>query len=295
MTVRTMAKRIALIINPVSGGARGADLHRFEGIATEHGWSLDVLGTEHTGHATELARRASDEGFDLVVAAGGDGTINEAVNGLAMRQTPLGIVPLGTANVLAREVGIPLEPEDAFRRAISFEPEDIALGHLESGGLSRYFCLMAGVGFDASVVHNVNTALKKRIGKWAYVLKALQTFVLWQSPSMNVTVDGQPNLCQSAIICNARKYAGDFVMAPQADIRQPGFTVVLIKGMDRKTILGFALALVGGRHLGLRNVEAINGQEIMIDSEAFMQVDGDSFGRAPATITALPAALRLVC
>lgn len=292
-----MARRAALIINPASGGAGQADMNRLEGIATGMGYELDVIETERAGHATELAAEAIGS-FDIVIAAGGDGTITETVNGLAGTDIPLGIVPLGTANVLARETGIPLTPHMAFEAALSRAPQSISLGHMEAGGLSSYFCLMAGVGYDASVVHNVNTGLKKVIGKGAYVLKALETLALWSAPELGVTVDGKANECQTVVICNARKYGGDLIMAPGADIGKPGFEVIMLKGKGRTELMNFLISFglmnASARHLNGRNVEVVSGQDIRVEGNAHIQLDGDDFGPAPALISARPDALRLV-
>ena len=291
-----MAKHAALIINPASGGARKLDIGRCEGIATELGFALDILRTEHAGHATLLARQASGAGAHLIIAAGGDGTVNEVINGLALTGTPLGIVPLGTANVLALETGIPPEPEAALRLALATEPKSISLGNIRAGEHSQYFCLMAGAGFDARVVHNVNTSLKQYLGKTAYVLKALQTLMLWDSPELTLTIDGQAHTCQTAVVCNASRYAGNFIMAPEADISKPGFQVVMLMRPGQRAMLGFAMAFARGRHTGMDGVKVIKGDSIRIEGDTPIQLDGDDFSstiKAPASISAASDALRL--
>ena len=287
-------KHVALIINPVSGGAKRADLARFEGIVTEHGASLDILRTERAGHATELARQASQDGADLVIAAGGDGTVNETLNGLINTQTPLGIIPLGTANVLARETGLPMNPEDALVAALEKNANSISLGHIDAAGESRYFCLWAGTGFDSHVVHNISTSIKKIIGKGAYVLQAIQSLLGWESREIRLTIDSESHSCCTAIICNARMYGGSFVMAPGADITGNDFEVVMLKGTGRMKMLIFALAFVIGKHTALASVHRIKGKNISIDGSSGFQLDGDDFASGSAKLTIVPDALKLV-
>lgn len=289
-----MSRKIALIINPVSGGYRKLDLARLEGIATGQGCSLDVLKTERAGHATELAREASDNGIDLLLAGGGDGTINETINGIAGTDTPLGIVPLGTVNVLARECGLPLAPEAAFRAAIERDPQRISLGHIRTGEREKYFAFVAGAGFDAHVVYNVNTGLKKFIGKGAYITKALSTLTLWKPPRMQVTIDGTEHVCQLLVACNGRDYGGNFIMAPEADICAPDLDFILLKDMSHSAMLKFALAFGLGRHLSLSGVEVIKSSHASVSGQAHVQLDGDYFSTSPAEISSVPHALRLV-
>jgi YegS/Rv2252/BmrU family lipid kinase len=289
-----MARRIALIINPVSGRAGKLDLSRLEGIATEQGSALDVLGTERAGHAIGLAREAREDGFDLVLAGGGDGTINEVINGLALSDTPLGIVPLGTVNVLARECGLPLEPEGAFRAALEREPRKIALGHIHAGGEERYFSFVAGAGFDAHVVHGVNAGLKSLIGKGAYIAKAVAALALWKPPRLVVRINGKELDCQMVIASNGRDYGGAFIMAPEADLMQPELDFVLLTDMRPSAMLKFALAFGLGRHLSISGVETLKSKEAMINGKAHIQLDGDYFNTTPAEIRSVADALRLV-
>jgi YegS/Rv2252/BmrU family lipid kinase len=289
-----MERRIALIINPVSGGAGKLDLARLEGIATEHASALDVLRTERSGHATGLAREAREEGFDLVLAGGGDGTVNEAINGLALSATPLGIVPLGTVNVLARECGLPLDPENAFRIALEREPRKITLGHIKTGEVERYFSFVAGAGLDAHVVHGVSTGLKKLIGKGAYIVKAISTLALWRPPRLVVSVEGREIDCQLVVASNGKDYGGDFVMAPDADITEPGLCFTLLTDMRAVAMLKFALAFGIGRHLSIKGVETIAAPGARISGKAHVQLDGDYFSTTPAEISSVTDALRLV-
>src|SRR3712207_1505364 len=161
-----------IIGNPNSGraGSRGY-LERCAKILRSGGLDVDVLNTEHPDHATELATLAGDR---LVVAAGGDGTVNEVINGLGKNAT-LGILPLGTANVLARELGLPLDVEQACRRILNGERTQIDIGvATDRGGAERRFACMAGVGFDAHVVRAVTPRLKNYLGTLAFALTAFR-------------------------------------------------------------------------------------------------------------------------
>ena len=175
-----------IIGNPNSGRAGDEDyLERFAKILHSGGLAVEVLNTEHPNHATELASLARDR---LVVAAGGDGTVNEVLNGLSPGAT-LGVLPLGTANVLARELGLPLDPTEACRRILEGERSRVDFGvATDDGGAERRFVCMAGIGFDAKVISAVTPRLKRYLRRLAFQLAAFKvlfgnTFPLWRCSS----------------------------------------------------------------------------------------------------------------
>ncbi len=177
-----------IIFNPVAGRRRAAALWRVLDLLVENGVKIEVAETQHAGHATELARQAARGGEFMVVAAGGDGTIAEVANGLIGSQTALGIIPLGTANVLAKEYKLSTTPRAiantlAYKRCQRLWP-----GVAQLPGGQRVFVQMLGLGFDGAVVKGVQPMLKRAIGKGAYVWQSLWESVAYRFPDR--TPDG---------------------------------------------------------------------------------------------------------
>src|SRR5712692_5404774 len=163
--------RTTLIYNPVAGRLRGRGrdlLERAAGILTDAGYAVSMLPTAGPNSAGNLASKAIHDGTDIILAAGGDGTINEVLQGMAGASIPLGILPGGTANVLATEIGLERDLERAARLIPRSAARRIAVGRLDCGAGGRRFISMAGVGFDAHIVYNLSARLKQRFGKGAY-------------------------------------------------------------------------------------------------------------------------------
>ena len=186
MTVdqRVSPLRLTVIFNPTAGARRGRRLEATLRILRDEGCALDLRQTKAAGDAARLARAIDPTATDLVVAAGGDGTINEVINGLvegggASAPPALAIVPLGTANVLAAEIGLGTSPRAIADAVLKGRTVSLSLG--EANG--RLFALMVGVGFDAQVVRHVDLALKRRIGKAAYLWETLWQLVRFPFPS----------------------------------------------------------------------------------------------------------------
>src|SRR5919202_974288 len=197
-----------IIGNPNSGRAGDEGyLERFAKILRSGGLSVAVLNTEHPNHATELAALAGDR---LVVAAGGDGTVNEVLNGLSSEAT-LGILPLGTANVLARELGLPLDAEAACRRILDGEVSRVDFGvATDESGVERRFACMAGIGFDAKVVGTVTPRLKRFLRGLAFAITAFRVFFGNRFPNVEVVHGDETHLARFAIVANGHFYGGDY-------------------------------------------------------------------------------------
>ena len=226
-------RRTALIYNPFAGGFLGRRAHRLEHAAkilTDAGCSVDLIATEGPDTAGRLARAAVAGGAEWVIAAGGDGTISEVVSGLAGSTVPLGILPGGTANVLAHELQLPLRLEDAARRLLEWEPQRVALGLIESAQRPpRYFAMMAGAGFDADIVFHLNIEWKERLGRFSYWMGGLSR-IPRRLEQLRVHAGGEVYECSFALITRVRNYGGDFVIADDADLTSDDFSVVLLSG-----------------------------------------------------------------
>lgn len=283
-----MADKIIVIANPASG--RGGRLEKALSALRARGADHELLLTKGPGDAEPLARQAAASGHEMVLVAGGDGTFNEAINGLAGTSTPMGIIPVGTTNVLAYELGIPFDIEQAVERALSGKPRRVNLGRIEQGGRQRYFCLMAGVGFDADVVHGIDLKFKKRTGKLAYITRAVSALSSWRPEPFSVSVDGQAYECYSCIVCKASRYGGSFTLAREASLTEPLLHLRMIQSPSRLAIAGFALRMVAGAF----SEKCVSGREVRISGNANIQLDGDPHGNAPAAITVAEGALSLI-
>lgn len=272
-----------VIFNPAAGRRRTQRLWRVLDVMVHNGVKLEIAETLAPGHATQLARDAARSGQRMVVAAGGDGTIAEVAAGLDGSPTPMGIIPLGTANVLAHELGLPFMPQ-AVAAALAFgRTKALWPGIASSGGEARLFVQMLGTGFDAEVVHRVSLPLKRALGKGAYVLQGMREAVRYRFPRINVTIDGVPTDAGSVIVTKGRYYGGHYTLAPEASPMQPGFTVALFDRAGPLSALACGAALPLGllRHMpGLRLQRA---QEIHLGAHN-TQTDGDPAGSGPTIV-----------
>jgi len=289
-------KRIAVIFNPTAGSARRHRFYAVLALLEAAGCVLDILTTQGPGDAEKLARRIASSRPDAVVAAGGDGTINEAINGMAGSKTPLAILPLGTANVLALEIGLTLDPKEIAKWILQGSVRSISLGRLRSGDRQRYFSLMVGAGFDAHVVAGVSTALKRRIGKSAYVWEMVRQLFRFSFPDYMVRLDGKELKAASLVVANARYYAGRYILAPNAGLETSMFEVCLFDRSGWFSIIRYAIALDRGtlQSLSSFHLHKATKVEILGPSGDPLQMDGDGYGTIPVELTVEQEALRLV-
>src|SRR5215216_2741391 len=181
--------RALIVFNPGAGQADSAeqDIYAARDVWREHGWQVELRPTAGPGDGTRIAREAAEQGYHLVVAAGGDGTVNEVINGLAGTQTAMAALPIGTVNVWVREMGLPLQPRAAAQALLNAQIRTIDLGRAGE----RYFLLMAGVGFDAAVTAEVRSDEKRRLGILAYLLRAFALALRFRGANMRIFLDGK--------------------------------------------------------------------------------------------------------
>lgn len=275
-----------IIYNPAAGRRRAQLLWRVLDVMSGNGVRLELAETRHAGHAVELSRDAAGRGVRLIVAAGGDGTIADVANGLAGSDSRLGIIPLGTANVLAHELGLPFAPK-AVAAALAFgRTRALWSGVARSAGDSRVFVQMVGAGFDAQVVHRLSLGLKRAIGRQAYVAQSLRELSRYDFAPIRLRIDGKCFEAGSVVIAKGRFYAGRYMLAPGATPSEPGFTVALFTatGPIATMMYGAALPLnLISRMPGLRLIRASHVEIDSVDIPA--QADGDPVGCAPLTVT----------
>jgi diacylglycerol kinase (ATP) len=286
------AARFLVIANPAAGQRQRRRLARTLSALKAAGARVTLVETAAPGDAMRIAKACGADAFDSVVAAGGDGTINEVANGLLGRSLPLGIIPLGTANILALELGIDRDPRAIARTLIGGRRQAVHLGQMGE----RRFLAMAGVGFDAEVCAHVDLALKRRAGKFAYVWETLTGMFGYGFPALSVRVDGVRLPAHGVVVCNARHYGGPFVAAPEASMQDESLQVCLLGRPGVVNVLRYGLALVLGCLGRLDDVTIRTGREIVVEgpSDLPVQGDGDVLGRLPITIRVAPETIEIL-
>jgi len=248
--------------------------------------------------AGAIARERIAEGADLIVVGGGDGTINEAAEGMIGSRVPLGVLPCGTANVLATELKLGPNAEAAARNLCEWEPRRIAVGHLScDGGLvSRHFLLMAGLGLDAHIVYNVNGELKARTGKFAYWV-AGWSLLGKRLTQMEVESAGLRRSCSFALIARVRNYGGDFEIASSVRLSDDSFELVLFEGASSTRYVKYFVGMALKRLDRMKGVTILRAEQAKIWSPskaAYVQIDGEFAGHMPAEARIVKDALTLL-
>jgi diacylglycerol kinase (ATP) len=279
----TSFRHSLLIKNPTSG-ARWAFGLSSDTVRDLREWipSLDIAATEYRGHGTEMAREAAKSGYDLVIAAGGDGTLNEVLNGVFGTETPVAYIPVGTGNSIAYSLGLPIHAAGAVAALKKGEVRDAYLGL--AGG--RYFGLMVGIGFDAVAVREVPYPLKRAFGRLSYVLAGSVALLRYRYPTFRVTADGKTYDCTTVIVAKSQYYASRFKIAPETSLEIPDFQLCLFSGSGPLNYLKYAGAVVLNRHTKLPDVRSLKARRVEIKPEMGLlaQMDGDVMPEVPTEI-----------
>lgn len=291
------APRFAVIIaNPTSGFLLHHPHHLRETLdfLRRHGWRAELWHTHKAGEGQELARRAIEEHATMVIAAGGDGTINEIIQGLAGSETALGVLPTGTVNVWAREMGIPLDEAGARDVLVHGQLRSIDLGCING----RYFLLMVGIGLDGEVTQAVERKPLKRLGVLGYALAAL-----WFGPGyagFPVVVRNNGYVVKTralqVFIGNTQLYAGAFKFTWRARVDDGELDLCIVRKrnlLGRITVLWDFILRRDERRLWVR-YDTFSELTIETPRPIAYQIDGDPGGYTPATITVAPRALKVM-
>lgn len=285
-----------IIFNPTAGEGRRRRLDRaldaLRALAIRH----EVAETARAGHAAILARDAAQRGAPLVVAAGGDGTIAEVAGAILGSGSMLGILPLGTANVLACEIGIPLDPKRAAEVLARGRTMPLHPGHARfADGSERLFVQMMGAGLDAAVVANLPPGLKRLFGRAAYVMQTARELPRYGYPPIRAVLDGTEETATSVVVTKGHFYGGRFVLAPGAHPDQPGFHVALLRDAGALATLLAGAALPLGLFPKLPGVELRRARSVELRGPAIrVQADGDPAGSLPVTIADAGCALHVL-
>ena len=260
---------------------------------------MTVAPTTGPRTAGAIAREHIGRGADLILAAGGDGTVNEVAEGMVHSEVPLAVLPAGTANVLAMEMKLGGKFLQVAARLGECRPERVSVGHLtcSQGRVSRHFLLMAGAGLDARIVYNVNAGVKARIGKLAYWLAGWRLLGR-RLPEFTVEADGCRHVCSFALLSKVRNYGGDFEIARSVTLFDDRFELVLFEGRTSTRYVKYFAGLTLDRLLGMKGVVNCRARHARLssadDARVYVQVDGELAGYLPAEVTIVRDALTLL-
>ena len=282
-------RRGLLIYNPTAGQRdRRAAMRRVTESAKERGLELVNAPTGAPGHATEIVRSFLPSGLDVVAVCGGDGTISETAIGLGGSGVPLAILPGGTSNVLGRELSIPMDLEKAT--ALIFEGVPRMARLLLAN--DRPFLLWAGVGLDARIMGRTLPWLKRWLGRTGIFFTVAREFFRYEFPRLEVTVDGDRHEATFAVVCHATRYAGDWIIAPEAALDSDEMDVLLFTGRDRWKFFSLFRHIRLGKsgHLARGLARTVRGRTVTVRSlESYaieVHVDGDCVMETPITCRA---------
>ena len=313
-------RKAALLYNARSGGRRGqreSDLREALAILADAGVDAGITVTQSSADAADQARKAIAEDCDTVFACGGDGTIHDVLQGIGGTRVALGVVPMGTANALAHDLGLPLEPAKAVRAVIDGEHRRIAVGRLQAIGLegnstTRYFTVAVGVGVDAHLFYKLHSGMKQRMGMAAYYYKAWQLWfthrmekfsVAWGDESAAHVSLGKVTEMLAVRICN---FGGALrELAPGASLDRNDFRVVLCRTSNRLSYLMYVTRGLLGATFSVPGVDLLHSDHVRCDyiapqaagspaNRVYVEADGELVGTLPAEITIVPDALTLL-
>lgn len=297
-----MEKRNTILIsNPHAGRGgrvRARKIARFCEELRALGIEVEVAETNAPGHATLLAEKAARAGLDEIVVSGGDGTINEALQGVSGTNVRLAIWPTGTANVLARELRLPFDATAAAEVFARGRTQRVSIGRAtdERSNASRYFFLMAGVGLDASVARGVRPRLKRRMGAAAFWYSGLEHLALWKPESFEVEIDGQTYPATFTAIGNAPHYGSNLAITPRARLDSPEFEVCIVNSRSRFRYLYLLTHAMRSRGVAenLAGVRFLSATRVRATGRAHVQADGEIIGQLPMSFHIVPAAIEII-
>lgn len=268
-----------------------------------HGIAAEACPTSSPSDAAAIAARAVTQGVDIVISHGGDGTVNEVIQGMAGGGATLAVWSGGTTNIVARELGLPWRKEELAPIIGAGRTTRICLGRAtlrsardDSEAVERYFIMVAGIGLDASVCRAVNPSLKRISGKSAFGVSAVGHLAAWRAVPFDVTVDGQVARASFAVVANGASYGAPVVLAPDAQLERESFDVFALPPQRRNVsyLSEFLNCRRGGPNSTSGSVMRGATVEAKSDGEVWVQLDGEVAGRLPARFEIVPDALSVI-
>ena len=313
-------KRATIIYNPMSGrpARRAENVRQMAGMLGECGFDIEARATTGPAAATLLATEAVAAGADLIISYGGDGTLNEVIQGMAGSSTALAVWPGGTSNVIARDLSVPLNISQLAGIIASGKTRRIALGLAKTGvgdwelgvgcaepnqpsnpasqPLSRYFLMMAGIGLDASIARRVNPRIKRRTGEVAYWLSGIKHLFLWQPEPFVVEVDGRKYESTFALVGNGKGYGGGMTITPGAKLEEPWFEVYILPPQPNNFAYLRVLSTFMRGKPDLAGAQLVRATHVRANSahEPWVEADGEIIAPRPMSFEIVPDALSII-
>jgi diacylglycerol kinase (ATP) len=304
-------ERVEIIYNPAAGrsGRRAEDSQEMVRHLSDLGIVAEARPTSGPSDATRLAREAAERGVDVVVSYGGDGTLNEVLQGIVGSETALAVWAGGTANVVARDLKMPESVEEIARVVARGTTRRIALGvarhNANPNGLGaarlaepehRYFFMFAGIGLDASIARRVNSTLKKKTGQLAFWIEGLKHILTWRPEPFTLDVDGRKYSGVFALIANGKGYGGGLCMAPDAKLEEPSFDVYIVPRRATNLAYLFDLFACVRGTTGRTDAAIVRGRHVVANSshEPWVEVDGEVIGPLPMSFDVMPDAQSII-
>ncbi|MCX7914538.1 MAG: diacylglycerol kinase family lipid kinase [Thermodesulfovibrionales bacterium] len=313
-----MFEKIILIGNPIAGGYALRKIYRALRIFEKRGLEPTLFITKEKGNAETLARENRDRPSTLIVVAGGDGTYNEVANGLAGSNTPMAILPVGTTSVLAKELKMPNSITKAIDFVLTGNVQTVHLGKISSikepTRKSRFFLLMAGIGFDGEAVFGVNKKIKKYFGKVGYIASGLKVLCSYKPNPLDIiaydakvikkagsTIIEEKEVNKSihlkgffTVVGKSACYGGSFKFTPHAKLTDDTFYIFVAHSRGWFSIIRYFSGMVLQKHLAYKDISYLRAKRVEIWGDSKVQIDGDYAGTTPLRIEVVPDSLKLI-
>lgn len=289
-------KKTALIFNPMAGKATLKKVDFAIDFLLKRDIEATLQITEKKLDAQKLSLECLKNNFDTIIVAGGDGTINETIQPLLFSGIKIGILPLGTANVVARELKIPLSFKKALKLIVEGKERKVCAGKITftSTGYNRVFLLMAGLGFDAEVVFSNNDAMKRHFGKFSYLFTAFKTIFSYVPEKVTIFADGEEFSGYNAIISNSSFYGGNFKITKGASIFEPDFHSIILENDSPLDVIKVMISTLFKSHPAFDGLHFKITKKVEIKGKTKIQTDGEYIGYSPCVIEIIPNALTFV-
>ena len=254
---------------------------------------VHIEKTQYSGHATQIVKEYLKKRVDIVISAGGDGTLNEVVNGIIGSDIPLGIIPLGITNVFALELGIPMNPKKAIKLILEGHTKKVDVG--EANG--RAFTMMLGAGLDGYVIHNLSHEFKKKYGAPSHIIEGIKSYRTYNPEPIKVIADGRDlGTGYEVIIANTSSYGGSFKISPVASVDDGYLDVVIFRNGGILKDTRYFFSVIINRHLYLEDVNIYRAQEIYLEGKAvYYHLDSEKGGILPLTVKVKKQAIKVFC
>lgn len=286
---------IAIICNPTAGNGRGKkEGSKIDETLRRQGRACSLLLTEYPGHATALAKKAIEDGAELVLSVGGDGTAYEVASGLLGSSTPLGIIPAGTGNDFVKTIGVPMQPEKALEHVLSHPAKKTDVGEMNG----KMFLNEIGTGFDVSVLDYAAKAKKYCRGLLPYLYGVIKTMFRFRSIPITFSVDGGESVTLDAFVAGAANggmIGGGIPIAPEAMADDGLLDVVIVGKVERKKLISRLIGLMRGKILSFPETHFFRAQTVSFSApDMRVNVDGEIVSEKAVSARVLPGAL-MIC